>query len=101
MTGFTRHAGRQVGSPFGHRRHPGKGLPVVAISATANDAHVIHQTACKSTGGGISCSVASLARGTGRQMVRGLGFRRHSNSKCLAVMTSRTAAAYAQVAHVS
>ena len=101
MAGFTRHAGRQVGSPFGHWRHPGKGLTVVAISTTANDASVVHQTACESTGISISRSVAGLARGTGRQVVRWLGLRRHSNSKCLAVVTSCTAAAYAHVLHYS
>ena len=90
------------GCGFGHRRHPGKCLTVVAISTATNDTCVLHLRCwTKSTRGGISRRVAGLARSTGRQVIRWLGLRRHSHSKCLAVMTSRTAAAYAQVAHVS
>ena len=101
VASFTRHCGRQVIDGFSHRCYPGKCLTVMAIGATADNTCVFHQTACESTEGSISRSVAGLARGTGWHVVCWLGFRRHSNSKCLAVVASCTAAAYANVAHFS
>ena len=42
VAGLTRCTGRQMVHRFGHRRHSGKNLTVVASRATAGDAGVVH-----------------------------------------------------------
>jgi len=88
---------------FCHRRDTGKGLTVVAIGATADDAGVVHFSAGESAGrrrGRDRSSMASLAGRSGRQVVHRLGHRRYPG-KHLAVMASRTAANDTRVVHYS
>ena len=96
MAGLARRTGRQVIHRFGHRRHSGKGLAVVAARATAEDACVDHRRP------GERCElgrrVAGLARRAGRQMIHRLGHRRHSG-KGLAAVAARATADNPRVAH--
>lgn len=103
MTGLAGQAGRQMVGRFCHRRDTGKGLTVVAIGATADDAGVVHFSAGKSTGRRRSrdwSGMAGLAGRSGRQVVNRLGHRRYPG-KHLAVMASRTAADDTRVVHYS
>lgn len=89
---------RDMQGRLGHRGDAGKGLAVVAVGTTADDAGVLHYPSGKSAGTGISCRVAGLACRTGRQVVHRLGDRRHAG-KDLAVVASRATADDARVVH--
>jgi len=86
-----------------HRRDTGKGLTVVAIGATADDAGVVHFSAGESAGRRRSRNRSSMAGLAGRsrwQVVNRLGHRRYPG-KHLAVMASCTAADDTRVVHYS
>ena len=103
VAGLAGQAGRQMVGRFSHRRDTGKGLTVVAIGATADDAGVVHFSAGESAGRRRSrnrSSMAGLAGRSRRQVVHRLGHRRYPG-KHLAVMASRTSADDAGVVHYS